>query len=129
MTRKSWATSPASRLDVGSSRTRTFAEMSMARAIATSCWTAIENVSSCAVTSIVRSSRRRISSERRRISAHRIRPRVRGSRPMKMFSATERFGQRLTSWYSVLIPCCCACSGPVKATGAPSSVISPRSIS
>ena len=33
-----------------------------------------------------------------RIRAQWIRPNRRGSRPMKMFSATDRLGQRLTSW-------------------------------
>ena len=40
MTAKSCSTSPRSRLDVGSSRIRTRASRTMARLIATSCWTA-----------------------------------------------------------------------------------------
>ena len=42
MMRNSCATSLASRLDVGSSRISTWALMSMARAMATICWTASE---------------------------------------------------------------------------------------
>ncbi len=42
ITLNSWATSPASRLDVGSSRISTLASTSTALAIATICWTASE---------------------------------------------------------------------------------------
>ena len=55
MTRNSCATSSASRLEVGSSRISTSAWTSMARAMATSCWTASEYVPSSALTSMSRS--------------------------------------------------------------------------
>jgi hypothetical protein len=48
---------------------------------------------------------------------------------MKMFSATERLAHRLTSWYTVLMPACWACSGPPKRTGVPPSRMSPASMS
>ncbi len=42
-----------------------------------------------------------------------------------MFSATERFGHRLTSWYTVLMPSFCASSGDAGRIGKSSSRISP----
>ena len=95
---KSCWTSSESRLDVGSSRIRTSAEMSMARAIATICCTAIEYLDSCAPTSSETSTRASASTARRLTARHWMRPRRRGSRPIEMFSATDRLGQRFTSW-------------------------------
>ena len=46
---------------------------------------------------------------------------------MKMFSATDRFGQRLISWYTVLIPSFWAARGESGRIGLPSSSISPES--
>src|SRR6478735_3725070 len=43
-----------------------------------------------------------------------------------MFSATDRLGQRLTSWYTVLMPSFCAASGDRGQTGVPASSIWPR---
>src|SRR6185436_727605 len=125
---KSWVTSVASRLDVGSSRISTRACTSIARAIAIICWTASEYVLSGAATSIDRS--RRASSARawRRISPQRTAPKRRGSRPMKTFSATDRLGRRLISWYTVLTPAAAACIGPVKATCSPPRVTMPASM-
>ena len=40
----------------------------------------------------------------RRIRRQSMRPSRRGSRPSAMFSATERFGSRSISWYTVLMP-------------------------
>lgn len=48
---------------------------------------------------------------------------------MKMFSATERLVQRLTSWKTVLTPAAVACIGPVNDTGSPSRAIAPSSVS
>ena len=57
------------------------------------------SVPSSAETSMSRSRRReQLRRARGASSRHWIRPKLRGSRPMKMFSATDRFGQRLTSW-------------------------------
>ncbi len=97
-TLSSCSTSPASRLDVGSSSTSTRADTSSARAIATICCTAIDWEPSPAETSSRRSSAPSRTSARRLMPAQWMRPNLRGSRPMKMFSATERFGQRFTSW-------------------------------
>ena len=55
-------------------------------------------------TSTWTSTRSSASVARRRIARHWMRPSRRGSRPMYMFSATERFGQRFTSWYTALMP-------------------------
>ena len=100
MTRNSWATSSASRLEVGSSRISTLAEMSHRRRrdrhhlLHRDRVGAEQRASRRCRARAGRAARR----ARRRISPQRIRPNRRGSRPMKMFSATDRFGQRLTSW-------------------------------
>ena len=90
-TSKSSSTSRVSRLDVGSSRISTWASISMARAIETSCWTAIECDSSGEAGSMSRCSCSRMAAARRRICGQLIRPNRRGSRPSIVFSATERF--------------------------------------
>ena len=70
-----------------------------ARAIATICWTASEYVASGARTSRSRSSRPSSSAARRRIAPPVDRGRSGAARGRcKMFSATDRLGQRLTSW-------------------------------
>ena len=58
-----------------------------------------------------------------------INPNFLGSRPIKRFSATDRFGQRLTSWYTVLIPWLWASCGDLLIIGAsePAILISPPS--
>jgi hypothetical protein len=45
-----------------------------------------------------------------------------------MFSATERFGSRCTSWYTVEMPAACACAGPLNDTWSPASVMVPASM-
>jgi hypothetical protein len=42
-----------------------------------------------------------------------------------MFSATVRFSQRFTSWYTVLTPCARASAGPVNRRSTPSTRIVP----
>ncbi len=98
MTRKSWSTSDASRLEVGSSSTSTLASTSSARAMATICCTAIEWVPRSEPTSMESCSRPSSSSARRRTADQWIRPNRVGARPISTFSATERLGQRLISW-------------------------------
>ena len=65
ITRNSSATSSASRLDVGSSRISTRAETAVARAMATSCWTAIGWAPRVDLGSMVRSSSPSSSAARR----------------------------------------------------------------
>ncbi len=99
ITRKSCSVSWTVRLDVGSSRTSTFAEeITSARPIAVICWIATEYEPSGRVTSMSMSRPFRTSRARRFIAPQSTRPQRRGSRPISMFSATVRFGQRLTSW-------------------------------
>ncbi len=50
-----------------------------------------------------------------------------GAWPMKMFSATESSGYRLSSWYIVAIPAACASWGLRKRTSWPSMRIRPES--
>ena len=57
-----------------------------------------------------------------------IEPKRRGSRPSMMFSATDRFGRRLTSWYTVEMPEACAWAGPLNDTCSPASVMVPASM-
>ena len=69
----------------------------------------------------------RASSALRLSSFQSILPNRIGCRPMKMFSATDRLGQRLISWYTVLMPSFCAANGESGRIGLPSSRISPAS--
>jgi hypothetical protein len=57
-----------------------------------------------------------------------IEPNRRGSRPSMMFSATDRFGRRLTSWYTVEMPAAWACAGPLNATCSLPRVMVPESM-
>ena len=85
----------ASRLEVGSSRISTRASTSIARAIDTSCCTAIECDSSGDAGSMSRCSFSSTSVVRRRIAGQSMRPkRRRGSRPSIVFSATRQVGRR-----------------------------------
>src|SRR5262245_29449221 len=127
MIRNSSATSPASKLDVGSSRISTRASTATARAMATSCCTAIGWLPSADPGSMCKPMRDNSSAARARIARPSIEPNRRGSRPRRMFSATERFVHRLTSWYTVLMPASCACAGLPKDTGTPARRISPAS--
>ena len=74
------------------------ADTSRARAMATICWMAMEYPASSRVTSMSRPSRAMAFRARRRIAPQRIMPAVVGWRPRQMFSATDRYGMRLTSW-------------------------------
>ena len=126
MTLKSCSTSLSSRLEVGSSRIRILDESSRTRAMATICWTAIEYEERVWVTSTEISRFFRSSSALRFCSFQSIRPSLIGSLPMKMFSATERLGQRLTSWYTVLIPSLLRGEGGVRPDGFPFQQHLPR---
>ena len=55
-------------------------------------------------------------------------PNRRGSRPSSMFSATVRFGSRLTSWYTVLMPAACEAAGELNSCCSPSTSTVPASI-
>ena len=122
------ATSSTSSDEVGSSRTNTWAWMSMALAIATSCCTAMECEPSNDPGSMSRFSS--LSTERLclRMARNEMAPRKRGSRPSMMFSATERLVTRLTSWYTVATPACCASAGPANETSFPATSIEPASM-
>ena len=95
--------------------------------MATICWIAIEQDESGCVTSTETFNLFSDSSALRLSSFQSIRPALIGCRPMKTFSATERFGQRLISWYTVLIPSRCAAMGESGLIGLPSRSISPES--
>ena len=102
--------------------------MSIARAMATSCCTASEcdpSSEAGSMSRLTRASSSRACGAWRRQS---IPPKRRGSRPSMMFSATVRFAQRFTSWYTVLMPAAWACGGPPNDTVRPSSVMAPESI-
>ena len=91
------------------------------------CWTAMEQLANCCVAFAG------ISKDCRILSAFAFiflqfwhTPLV---RPINIFSATERFGQRVISWYTVLIPSLCASCGEWIATALsfPFKKISPSS--
>ena len=108
----SFSTSSSSREEVGSSRIRTLHFISTARAIAIICWIATEHSSSIWVGGTLMFRLSRSFAERAFISFQLIIPSLlRGSRPINRFSATVRFGQRFTSWYTVLMPLACASCG------------------
>ena len=65
------------------------------------------------------------SAARARVAPESMAPNRCGSRPSRMFSATERFGQRFTSWYTVATPAVWASPGPEKRTAVPSSRVVP----
>jgi hypothetical protein len=121
------STSDSSRLEVGSSRMSTFASASSARAIATSCCTAIGCSSSrragCRSRPIRSSAARAFAWLARQL----ISPARFGNRPAHRFSATDSVGTRFTSWYTVLIPSRSASRGELGRIAAPSSVIVPAS--
>src|SRR6266850_4264959 len=110
-TENSIRTSSSARLEVGSSRIRILARAESDRAMAHICCTAIEYEESGAITSTRTFRSARSASALRRMRPQRI-PNVSApSRPRQMFSATDRFGQRFTSWYTVLMPSFWASSG------------------
>ena len=80
----------------------TLHSMSTARAMATICCTAMEQLLSCWVGLTGMSSERRISPARR-LMAPQLTP-APLVRAINMFSATVRLGQRVISWYTVLMP-------------------------
>ena len=123
------ATSLSSKEEVGSSRIRTLHSISTARAIATICWTAREHVPSCCAAFAGMFNFCKISSAFFSCSRQLIKWYF--PRPMNIFSATVKFGQRVISWYTVLIPKFCASCGDLIETGAsfPSILISPESFS
>ncbi len=106
----------------------TLASTTMARLIATSCCTAIEWAPSDEAGSMSSPIVARCSAARRRVRGQSMAPRRRGSLPSMMFSATVRFSQRLTSWYTVAIPAAWASPGPENRCGSPSTRISPESM-
>ena len=90
MTSNRTPTSRSSSEEVGSSMMTSRASNETARAIATICWMAVLKVISGARTSASTSKRRSRSCASRFMRRQSIRPRRFGSRPRKMFSATER---------------------------------------
>ena len=89
------------------------------------CWMAMEHSSSDWVADTSISNSRSNSSDFRFMVFQSIMPIFRGSRPINKFSATVRFGHRLTSWYTVLIPLFWASCGDLLTTALPSILISP----
>lgn len=129
MTAKSVSTSAASRLEVGSSRIRTFDLVTMARLIATSCCNAIEM--DCRGARGSRSPRPisvSTSWARAWVLRQSMPKRERLSWPSMTFSPMVRLAQRLTSWYTVEIPAACADAVPEKRRSSPKTRIDPESI-
>ncbi len=99
MTSKSRSTSTVVRAAVGSSMTRTFAWADRALAISTICWSATDSPRAVRCGSSATPSRVKISPALRFIAGRSMRrPARSGCRPMKMFSATVRSGNRVGSW-------------------------------
>lgn len=128
MSSKSRSASCSDREEVGSSMAMTLALKEMALMISTICCCAI-----------VRRSRRVSGSKSRPKSASSSRARrfwaflstvqevLPSSRPIKRFSAIERWGMSISSWCMMLTPCFCASSAPEKLCFSPEMQISPPS--
>ncbi len=98
-TSNSRATSVADRAAVGSSMTITRASSDSALAISTICWSAMDSPRLIRPGSSLTPSRANRAAESACIGAGRCRrPASSGWRPMKMFSATLRSGNRVGSW-------------------------------
>ena len=104
-------TSSSSKEDVGSSKIKTRHFISTALAIAIICWIAKEHSSKLWVGATWISRFFKTSADFRFIVRQSIIPNLLGSLPINKFSATVRFGHKFTSWYTVLIPFCCASCG------------------
>ncbi|MNW65235.1 hypothetical protein D3C74_435960 [compost metagenome] len=100
----------------------------MARAIAQSCCTAIEWEDRADEGSMSRLRRARYSRALRRVAGQLMKGPNRISCPSMMFSATERFEQRLTSWYTVLMPASWESRVRVNRCSAPETTMRPASI-
>ena len=120
MIRKRSSISVSVKAAVGSSMIRTSELNESALAISTICW-----VATVRFDTRVRGSRssRSVSRSLRALSfslrSSRNPSARRGSRPMKMFCATVRWGIKLSSWWIMLIPSCWAARGLGISTSAP----------
>ena len=120
--------SAAVRVAVGSSITITRACRDRARAISTSCCCAMPSCRTRVCGATVSPTRASSSFASRFSAARRIRPsRSRGRWPRKMFSATERSGTRLSSWWMTMMPASSESRGRFGRNGWPPRRISPRS--
>ena len=128
ITRNNCSTSPGSSEEVGSSSTRIRQSKDAALQIATSCCTASECEPSEELASMSRPMSLRWRCASRRVARQSIDGPRRTSCPSITFSATLRFSHRLTSWYTVLMPAACACSGLEKLTALPSTTMVPASM-
>src|SRR6218665_3407255 len=120
-------TSVSSSDEVGSSMMTSLARMLTARAMAVICWVAVLHDRSGRLTSTDMPKPARMRALSTSTWRQSIRPKRAGSRPRKMFSATERCGTRLSSWYIVLNPARCAAMGTLKSTPLPSNTMVPAS--
>ena len=85
--------------EVGSSMMMRRPSIESARAISTSCCSATESAETGVMGSMVSPTRAMIFRDSSRIRRQSMRPKAPvGARPMKMFSATDRVGIRLSSW-------------------------------
>ena len=111
--------------EVGSSMISTSASSDSALAISTICCCADRQVRTGAAGSISTPSRveARCASARSRVRSTNG-PRC-GSRARKMFSATDRWGTRFSSWWIIAIPRVCASSACANRRGAPFETIRP----
>ena len=126
MTVKSRSVSRRVSEEVGSSKITTRASSETARAIATIWRSAIEIMPSGSDGSVETPSSESQSPASLFIRPKSISPkRLRGCRPMKMFSAIDRYGSRLTSWWTGMMPSLSACAGSWIDSCLPSRKISP----
>ena len=127
---KRFSTSTESRLDVGSSRMRTLASITMARLMATSCCMAMEMDASGWRESRCSSPMARRDRFAAACVARQLMPKApRTSWPSMRFSPMLRFVQRLTSWYTVAMPARWASAVLWSLRSSPRTVTDPESIS
>ena len=121
MTRKSTFTSAVESAEVGSSMIRIRASSEIARAISTTCcWPRRRSLTS-ELGSIASSRRAKTSVTTCDSAAWSTKAPRTSSRPMNRLSVTDRFGQRLSSWWMIATPRDTACAGESKTTGSPKS--------
>ncbi len=115
------------RLLVGSSNTISRAPWPMADAICSICCWPMVSDATVRVTSSVTSIGASNPSARFRISRLDTKPRVDGRLPRHRFSATDRFSQNDSSWWTIATPAASAWVGLSRRTGFPSNSTRPSS--
>ena len=125
----SQTTSRSTSEDVGSSSSSTSGSWLMARTISTICRAASERSSTSASGSMCSMPKPASTASASRLHRPRsIRPsRLRGSRAMNRFSATDIHGNSVSSWNTVQTPSRCASCGAASSTARPLMTIRPAS--